>query len=187
METNYTTTGLPAIKQSQTIVAFHIGRGGYFNNPGHLSFIGEEKIGHFTDDLFTKFENQDDFKERFGYDNTGSKYVKCILDLLTEKDFDALEKLYGITESMLGEEIYVDGGGNPVGLTASEEATGIGCIDKDGDYDTTYTEYLHELSEGQVNLILDSRLCNRYLLEELEELGLIEEIEEVEEEEEETE
>ena len=30
--------------QNQTIVAFHVGRGGRYWNPGHVSFIGEKKI-----------------------------------------------------------------------------------------------------------------------------------------------
>lgn len=42
----------------KTIVAFHIGRGGNFYNPGHLSFIGEKKISEFTDDLFLNDDNQ---------------------------------------------------------------------------------------------------------------------------------
>ena len=34
------------------IVAFHIGRGGRFYNSGHLSYIGENTINSFTNDLF---------------------------------------------------------------------------------------------------------------------------------------
>jgi len=30
--------------KKETIVAFHIGRGGRFNNPGHLKYIGEMNI-----------------------------------------------------------------------------------------------------------------------------------------------
>lgn len=42
---------------NSTIVAFHIGRGGRFNNPGHLSFCGENKIGHYINGLFLSREN----------------------------------------------------------------------------------------------------------------------------------
>lgn len=34
------------------IVSFHIGRGGRFHNAGHLSYLGERKIGSFISDLF---------------------------------------------------------------------------------------------------------------------------------------
>ena len=34
--------------QNQTIVAFHVGRGGRYWNPGHVSFIGEKKISEFV-------------------------------------------------------------------------------------------------------------------------------------------
>jgi hypothetical protein len=37
-----------------TIVAFHVGRGGRFHNAGFKTFIGEKKISDFTDDLFIK-------------------------------------------------------------------------------------------------------------------------------------
>ena len=40
---------------ADTIVAFHIGRGGHFHNPGHLSFIGKKLISDFTDSLFIGF------------------------------------------------------------------------------------------------------------------------------------
>lgn len=44
-------------EKSGIIVAFQIGRGGRFNNGGHKSFIGEKKIGDFTNDLFINYEN----------------------------------------------------------------------------------------------------------------------------------
>jgi|SRR3972149_1890938 len=50
---------------NKTIVAFHIGRGGRFNNQGHLSYIGEKKIGDFTNDLFTRFSNSKEVVNRF--------------------------------------------------------------------------------------------------------------------------
>jgi hypothetical protein len=36
------------MKQEKTIVAFHIGRGGRFNNQGHVRYIGEMNIEHFV-------------------------------------------------------------------------------------------------------------------------------------------
>lgn len=156
-----------------TIVAFHIGRGGRFNNQGFLSFIGEEKIGKFTDDLFCNFENEKEFKTRFGFDSTDDKDQKCILDLITDRDFDELEEKFGITEEMLGEEIYFDGGGNSTGLTASEVESGIGRINIDQDYDTTYTCLLKDCDEKEIDAIKNSSYWNKEELLDL--LGVKEE------------
>lgn len=138
---------------NKTIVAFHIGRGGRFHNQGHLSFIGENKIGDFVHDLFLNFENEKDFSNRFGFDSTGGEDQKSILDLITDRDFDQLKEKFGITELMLGLEQYYDGGGNPVGLTVMEEESGIGTINIDNDYDTTYTIYLEDASENEIEAI----------------------------------
>ena len=143
------------MKANQTIVAFHIGRGGHFHNPGHLSYLDEKPISHYVDDLFLNYENEKDFKNRYGYDSTGDSDQRCILDLITDKDFDELEERFGITEEQLGEAIYFDGGGNPVGLTESECEIGIGRINIDYDYDTTYTRFLSDCNEAEMQAILD--------------------------------
>ncbi len=91
------------------IVAFHIGRGGRWYNAGFKTFIGEKKIGEFTDDLFI-------------YNNS----------------------------------YYIDCNGNAVGLTCEEEETGVGRINEDGEYDTTYSQYLEDCSEEEIELINNS-------------------------------
>ncbi len=146
------------------ILAFHIGRGGRFRNQGHLLFIGEKTINQFTDDLFTSHPNLKDFKDRFGYDYTGDKDQKCILDLCSDEDYEELENRFGITEKDLGELEYYDGDGNPVGLTVKELETGIGCIDIDGQYNTTYTTFASNLSEKELKLVIES---NPYNIQEI--------------------
>jgi hypothetical protein len=138
-----------------TIVAFHIGRGGRFNNPGFLTFLGENEIGRYTDNLFSRYENQTPFKDRWGYNSTHNDQ-ECIIDLMEEKNFEELEEKFGITEEMLGEEMYYDGGNNPVGLTQNEVDSGIGRIDIDGGYDTTYTKLLINCSEKEIDAIRNS-------------------------------
>lgn len=140
--------------KNATIVAFHIGRGGRFHNQGHLSYIGERRIGDFTSDLFLNYENEGDFKNRFGYDSTGDSDQQCITDLIYSEKFDELKEKFGITKEMLGEQQWYDGGGNPVGLTAAEEKTGLGRIDIDRDYDTTYCCLLSEIGEEEARAIL---------------------------------
>ena len=46
--------------EKNTIVAFHIGRGGSFYNPGHLTFIGVQKIGETSDFLNNCFPPADE-------------------------------------------------------------------------------------------------------------------------------
>lgn len=137
-----------------TIVAFHIGRGGRFNNAGHLSFIGAEKIGKFTEDLFPRYENQNAFKNRFGFDQTYNSRQKCILDLITDENFDELEEKFGITLEMLGEVRYYDAAGHDTGLTESECQTGVGRIEIDGNYNTTYACPLSDCNEQELQLIV---------------------------------
>lgn len=153
---------------NKTIVAFHVGRGGKFNNAGFKSFIGSKSIGDFTGNLFLNFENEMEFKNRFGFDWTGTDQ-KCILDLITDLDFSELEEKFGITEKMLGEAIYSDGGGNPVGLTLEERESGIGTINIDEDYDTTYTCYINDCGEDELKLIIKDAPYN--LIELMEEAG----------------
>ena len=54
------------MKTSKIIVAFHIGRGGRHNNPGHLTFIGEKNFQELlslnSDNIF---EHNRDEKGRF--------------------------------------------------------------------------------------------------------------------------
>lgn len=138
-----------------TIVAFHVGRGGHYWNAGHKSFIGQEKIGKFTSDLFIRHENLLDFKKRYGFDQTFNSDQKCISDLATEENYDELEELFGITAEMLGEIYYYDGSGSNVGLSEEDVDKGVGCIDIDGQYDTTYTCYLSDCNEEELRLIAD--------------------------------
>ena len=67
---------------------------------------------------------------------------------------------------MLGEQRYFDGGGNAVGLTKAEEETGVGCINIDNGFDTTYTCYLEDCNEEEINCLL---MSNDYKSSRLEE------------------
>jgi hypothetical protein len=136
--------------QNQTIVAFHVGRGGKYWNPGHVSFIGEKKIREFTGNLFLSEE----------------------------------------------EEEFLDGNGNSVGLTIQECENGIGTINIDGGYDTTYTCYLSDCSDEELEIIADTKnergwFATDSLYDEVRRLmierGIIEDEDEDEDEEEEAE
>lgn len=91
----------------ESIIAFHIGRGGRFYNPGYCTIKGEYDIRY--------------------YFNTLNLFVP------TDDEGNEIEG-----------EIYA-GDGNGVGLTTSELETGIGKIDIDGEYNTTYTIRLKDI------------------------------------------
>lgn len=156
------------------IVAFHIGRGGQFNNAGHLSYIGEKKIGDFTDDLFLRYKNERNFSKRYGYDFRHDG--PTILDCLNDEDWDTLETDFGITAEQLGPLTYYGGNGEEVGLTHEDVKTGIGFIEIDGQYNTTYTCYLKDCGERGFRLIyeLESNTeLKQYAEERLKELGAL--------------
>lgn len=129
------------------IVAFHIGRGGRFYNPGFKSFIGEKSINDFTDDLFINYEYQYDlFKKIKGYSNLEEKYYECC----DSDDFSFFENRLNFE---MGEKVYTDCNGCFVGLTVKEAEEGVGCITIDYDYDTTYAKYLEDCTEEELDLI----------------------------------
>lgn len=105
---------------AETIVAFHIGRGGRFYNGGHLTFLGEGKISDYTEDCFAPVMVDE---------NSNSDLPELIDDNSPEAE-------------------WTDCNGNSVGLTNAEYQSGIGRIDMDGEYDTTYTMRLGDIEEG---------------------------------------
>jgi hypothetical protein len=138
-----------------TLISFHIGRGGRYNNAGHISYVDQDKsINDYVYDLFPKFENEQDFKNRFGYDYTGDKDQSCILELITDLNFEELEEKFGITQKMLGDQYYYTAGGSNTGLLVDNDGTGM--IDEDGEYNTTIVGRLKDITEAEAELILKS-------------------------------
>lgn len=133
-----------------TIVAFHIGRGGRFNNAGFRSFIGERRIGEFTNDLFETYENA----YTVGKKIDGRPNLQAKLEMALNDDTDALAFFEKIGLS-LGDKCYADAGGSLVGLMEWEFISGVGRIDIDGYYNTTYTCLLSNCNEEEFRLIAD--------------------------------
>ena len=65
-----------------------------------------------------------------------------------------LKKL-GVSKEDLGEVEYMDEVGSSVGLRQSDVENGIGIIDIDGDYDTTYTKYLKDVNKDEIQAMKD--------------------------------
>ncbi|KAB8156132.1 hypothetical protein EZY14_002635 [Kordia sp. TARA_039_SRF] len=98
---------------STTIIKFHIGRGGRFNNQGYTSFVGISRI-----------DEGDSYNSLFLNEETGE---------------------------------YLDCDGNSAELTLEEALTGVGTIDLDGEYDTTYTKYVTDITEKELEIILSEK------------------------------
>jgi hypothetical protein len=102
---------------NKTIVKFHIGRGGRFNNEGFRRYKGAERIdqGYEFDSLFL---NEDE------------------------------------TE-------YLNESGNSVELTVEEAESGIGTINQDNGYNTTYSLNITDCGDEELNAIVDADPWNR--------------------------
>lgn len=139
-------------RKNNTIVAFHIGRGGRFWNQGHLSYHGERDINAFTGDLFLKYENESKIFEKIeGKPNLEAKYYQATEDGPLSNE--AISFFKNRLRLDFGELVYTDGSGNEVGLSFEEAKTGIGRIEIDGDYNTTYTSYLEDLDQNEFSLL----------------------------------
>jgi hypothetical protein len=150
--------------EKRIVVAFHVSGGG--GNRRRVDFIGEKEINCFTDDLFLNIPNAENIVEKalensgleadeqhhVNQSNVSISNVDHIAELVSEKKYAELEK-YGINESDFQESEFFDGGGNSTGLTESEGESGIGTIDRDGDYDTTTSCYLDECSVEECEII----------------------------------
>lgn len=135
----------------ETLIAFHIGRGGRFNNQGHKSYLDQDKaIDSYTDHLFTNYENQYKIDRKIGDRENLQKLFQSAIDG-NNQAFERIEKITGIE---FGKQIYTDGNGNPVGLDVENDGTGI--IDEDGEYDTTIVIRLEDCSEDELLLIHNS-------------------------------
>ena len=156
-----------------TLVTFHIGRGGQFNNAGHLSFVeSDERIDKYTNELVTKFKNLNKVLDRleFEYSDDEDFDLDAVREKIAELEFDMdndallseLAAEYGVTLGELGDLIYVDVNGNPVGLNYINN--GIGRIDLDGQYNTTYVKYLTDCNSDELTAIVEeSENSGRYV------------------------
>jgi len=168
-----------------TLITFHTGRGGRFNNSGFRSYCDQDQeIDYYTDDLFVNYENSFDIlKEYKKYDNILSALHEAI-----ECDFSSNhEKILirlGLTAESFGKKVYQDGSGNPVGLDYDNDGTG--SINIDNDYNTTTVVRLSECDEADFRMILDatnwkSGKVEDYCKTQLAEMGVYDYEEEIEE------
>lgn len=112
---------------------FHIGRGGRFYNPGHMTFV---QIGDLTNSDFCV--------------NSEYYYPK-------QKDEDGNDILdeYGEPIDDDSDDAQVlDHNGNEVGVTFGELYKGIGRIELDGDYDTWEAIESEDMEDKHIDAII---------------------------------
>lgn len=148
---------------TQKIVYFHTGKGGSFNNPGHLSYCGEREIYEVLQindsgkhNSFLAKENQSaiyTMLKKRNLTNLLAMFDNCVDNF----DFSKFESLTGL---MLGEDVYTDCRGNII-ITVAEVETGVGTLNWDNDHDTDTCMLLSDCGEEELGLMLRSREWNR--------------------------
>jgi hypothetical protein len=148
---------------STTTVAFHIGRGGHFNNSGHVSYLDcNVKIGDYTNDLSIIFENQLEIAASLEVNMPGKQRRRNIEklfdtatdDIHTKEAEKARERCEFITGKSFGELCY--GYDGTAIISVEDVEKGVGIVNIDHDYDTTYVKYLSECGEEELELIANS-------------------------------
>ena len=147
---------------NKTIVFFHTGRGGSFHNSGHVSFCGTKTIGEVLsindsgkNNSFLNKKNQVkiyNLLKKRNLENLMELFEKCS----DRSDFSRFEKITGLE---LGEDVYTDCNGTQI-ITVAEVETGVGTLNWDYDYDTDTCMLLSDCSQGDLELILESKEYN---------------------------
>jgi hypothetical protein len=166
---NFKITHNTMTTNNNPILCFHIGRGGQFNNGGFLrSLVGKninDYIDHASSDLYLVFENKteviNNYRKTHNVQQAANMvdYLQSVTAFLAaplEQFLCTVQDLYGITPQELGELIYVDGSGKSVGLTYAEALTGVGRINEDNEYDTTYCKRLDDCDEKELKVAAES-------------------------------
>lgn len=126
--------------EKSIIVAFHIGRGGSFYNPGHKSFL--PYVDDFQDVLDAEMDNLFFYTE--------------------EEDED------GELQTLPDEEWTVrDASGNILLEGREEIESETGVLDIDGDYDKTIVKYIEDCTEEELGILYQAYLDKEYMTPEL--------------------
>lgn len=137
----------------KTLITFHTGRGGRFNNGGYTQYVNQDKsISTYTDDLFSGFENTYEVIKEIG---ERENLLKLVEEAQEESNTES--PAYLRLKSMgldLGELYYFTEGNANTGCAVNNDGTGT--INEDGQYDTTKVIRLEDCTEDQLQMIVDS-------------------------------
>lgn len=120
-------------------VSFHIGRGGHYNNQGHLSFAREEDF----QDLIRRCSD-----------------VCLIVDTAIDSN--------GVEYELPEDKWHIDDLGSNVILEGRDKIEALtGILDWDGDYNTDYVTTTDNLSQRELDVLYKAYLDEEWMSEDL--------------------
>lgn len=125
--------------KTKNYISFHIGRGGSFNNQGHLSFSGEEDF----QDLIRRCSD------------------KClIVDTTIDENNNEIQ--------LPDNKWHLDDLGSNVILEGRDKIEALtGILDWDGDYNTDYVTTTDNLSQKELDTLYKAYLAEEWMSDEL--------------------
>jgi hypothetical protein len=142
--------------ENKTVVHFHIGRGGHYNNSGHRTFEGiadlQEVISQHSDSLFYNRENYYSILK-----DLESRRLTNLVGLLEScRNADDFSKFEAKTGLSVGEPVHTDCNGTII-VDAESFDSLIGSLNWDYEYDTDVCQYLEDCNERELLTIANSR------------------------------
>lgn len=140
------------MEAEKTIVAFHTGKGGRYNNAGHRSYAGIKIISDFLGELSLTFENEWEVNYNISL-SEDNEDLKSLFAKAMDQDEGAILQLANAGHD-LGDLGY---GREGIMLISCEEVErGTGTIEFDGQYNTICCMFLSECDEEDIKLIAES-------------------------------
>jgi hypothetical protein len=141
--------------ENKTVVHFHIGRGGHFNNAGHRTFEGiatfQEVISEHSDKLFYNRENYYSILK-----DLEARNLTNLVELLEScRDCDDFSDFEAKTGLLVGDPVHTDCNGAII-VDAEDFDSMVGCLNWDYGYDTDVCQYLEDCDESELLLIANS-------------------------------
>jgi hypothetical protein len=136
------------------IVAFHISGGG--GNRNKREYVGQKKISDFVGDLFVYANNHEQvISSIFDFDGVEwrDKVENAYYDYCNHQDPEDKAFVEEAIALEIGELVYLTDTRYGTCLSIKDAETGIGRVDIDGDYDTTYTCYLKDCDLNELKII----------------------------------
>jgi hypothetical protein len=142
--------------ENKTVVHFHIGRGGRYNNAGHRTFEGiatfQEVISEKSDSLFYSRENYSSILKDLESRNL-TNLVGLLESCSDRDDFSDFEAKTGLS---VGEPVHTDCNGTII-VEAEDFDSLVGSLNWDYEYDTDVCQYLEDCDENDLLMIANSR------------------------------
>ena len=139
-----------------TLITFHVGRGGRFHNAGHKTYSGTNETiddvrGQIGDKhpSYLRYENIADVLKPFDNTPNFEKIRELIDNCENDNCYNSELLKYKITEENLGELIWVDSNGSQM---MWENEDGTGSIDIDKEYNSYFVKTLEDCDQLELEL-----------------------------------